>query len=74
MEFCTPLKDITCDEFDEVLLECIISRENGNVKWLRDGEEISESHRLVKLQSFLLEHKMFLRKMTIVLLIPTIVT
>lgn len=43
MEFTKPLEDQTVEEEATATLECEVSRENAEVQWFRDGQEIRKT-------------------------------
>lgn len=43
MEFTRPLEDQTVEEEATATLECEVSRENAEVQWFRDGQEIRKT-------------------------------
>lgn len=43
MEFTKPLEDLTVEEEATATLECEVSRENAEVLWLRDGQEVRKT-------------------------------
>lgn len=43
MEFSKPLEDQTVEEEATATLECEVSRENAEVQWFRDGQDIRKS-------------------------------
>lgn len=43
MEFTKPLEDQTVEEEATATLECEVSRENADVLWFRDGQEIRKT-------------------------------
>lgn len=43
MEFIKPLEDQTVEEEATATLECEVSRENAEVHWLREGQEIRKT-------------------------------
>ncbi len=43
MEFSKPLEDQTVEEEATATLECEVSRENAEVQWFRDGQEIRKT-------------------------------
>lgn len=43
VEFTKPLEDQTVEEEATATLECEVSRENADVLWLRDGQEIRKT-------------------------------
>lgn len=43
MEFTKPLEDQTVEEEATATLECEVSRENAEVRWFRDGQEIRKT-------------------------------
>lgn len=43
VEFTKPLEDQTVEEEATAILECEVSKENAEVRWLRDGQEIRKT-------------------------------
>lgn len=43
VEFTKPLEDQTVEEAATATLECEVSRENAEVRWFRDGQEIRKT-------------------------------
>lgn len=43
VEFTKPLQDQTVEEAATATLECEVSRENAEVRWFRDGQEIRKT-------------------------------
>lgn len=43
VEFTKPLEDQTVEEDSTVTLECTLSRENAEVRWFRDGQELRKT-------------------------------
>lgn len=43
VEFTKPLEDQTVEEEATATLECELSRENAEVRWFRDGQEIRKT-------------------------------
>lgn len=43
MEFTKPLEDQTVEEEATATLECEVSRENAEVRWFREGQEIRKT-------------------------------
>lgn len=43
MEFTKPLEDQTVEEEATVTLECEVSRENADVRWFREGQELRKT-------------------------------
>lgn len=43
VEFTKPLEDQTVEEEATAVLECEVSRENAEVKWFRNGQEIHKT-------------------------------
>lgn len=43
VEFTKPLEDLTVEEDATITLECAVSRENAEVRWFRDGQELRKT-------------------------------
>lgn len=43
MEFTKPLEDQTVEEEATATLECEVSRENAEVRWFREGQELRKT-------------------------------
>lgn len=43
VEFTKPLEDQTVEEDSTITLECAVSRENAEVCWFRDGQELRKT-------------------------------
>lgn len=43
VEFTKPLEDQTVEEDATITLECEVSRENAEVRWSRDGQELRKT-------------------------------
>lgn len=43
VEFTKPLEDQTVEEEATAILECEVSKENAEVRWFRDGQEIRKT-------------------------------
>lgn len=45
VKFAEPLEDTVCLKGSSLTLRCKINKLKGDVQWLKDGQEISPSHR-----------------------------